>query len=88
LQKYALLHVSNDKLALAVASYKQANALWPSVTTYGVMGGLQAACGLISDAKATYRTCIDRVEEFGADESPEARAETLKEIEQALNGLN
>lgn len=88
LQKYALLHVSNDKLALAVASYKQANALWPSVTTYGVMGGLQAACGLISDAKATYRTCIDRVEEFGADESSEARAETLKEIEQALSGLN
>lgn len=88
LQKYALLHVSNDKLALAVASYKQANALWPSVTTYGVMGGLQAACGLISDAKATYRTCIDRIEEFGADESSEARAETLKEIEQALTGLN
>jgi tetratricopeptide (TPR) repeat protein len=88
LQKYALLHVSNDKLALAVASYKQANALWPSVTTYGVMGGLQAACGLISDAKATYRTCIERIEEIGADESSEARAETLKEIEQALTGLN
>ncbi len=88
LQKYALLHVSNDKLALAVASYKQANALWPSVTTYGVMGGLQAACGLISDAKATYRICIDRIEEIGADESSEARADTLKEIEQALTGLN
>jgi hypothetical protein len=80
--------VSNDKLALAVASYKQANALWPSVTTYGVMGGLQAACGLISDAKATYRICIDRIEEIGADESSEARADTLKEIEQALTGLN
>jgi len=88
LQKYALLHVSNDKVALAVASYKQANALWPSVTTYGVMGGLQAACGLISDARATYRTCIDRAEEFGSDESSEARAETLKEVEQALRGLN
>jgi tetratricopeptide (TPR) repeat protein len=87
-QKYALLHVSNDKVALAVASYKQANALWPSVTTYGVMGGLQAACGLVSDAKATYRTCIDRAEEFGSDESSEARAETLKEIEQALRALN
>ncbi len=88
LQKYALLHVSNDKVALAVASYKQANALWPSVTTYGVMGGLQAACGLISDARVTYRTCIDRAEEFGADEPSEARAEALKEIEQALIGLN
>jgi hypothetical protein len=88
LQKYALLHISNDKVALAVASYKQANAFWPSVTTYGVMGGLQAACGLISDARATYRTCIDRAEEFGSDESSEARAETLKEIEQALMGLN
>ena len=88
LQKYALLHVSNEKLALAVASYKQANALWPSVTTYGVMGGLQAACGLVSDAKATYRTCIDLAEEFGSDESSEARAETLKEIEQALRALN
>jgi hypothetical protein len=88
LQKYALLHVSNDKLALAVASYKQANALWPSVTTYGVMGGLQAACGLISDARATYRTCIDRAEEFGSDESSEGRAETLKEVEEALRGLS
>jgi hypothetical protein len=88
LQKYALLHISKDKVALAVASYKQANALWPSVTTYGVMGGLQAACGLVSDAKATYRTCIDRAEEFGSDESSEARGETLKEIEQALRALN
>ena len=88
LQKFALLHISNDKLALAIASYKQANALWPSVTTYGVMGGLQAACGLVSDARATYRTCIDRADEFGSDESPEARAETLKEIEQALRVLN
>lgn len=88
LEKYALWHVSNDKLVLAIASYRQAAALWPSMTTYGVMGGLQAACGLISDAKTTYRTCIDRAEEFGYDESSEARAEAVKEVQQALNGLN
>ncbi len=87
LEKYALWHISNDKLVLAIASYRQAGSLWPSMTTYGVMGGLQAACGLISDAKATYRTCIDRAEEFGYDESSEARAESLKEVQQALNGL-
>lgn len=87
LEKYALWHVSNDKLVLAIASYRQATSLWPSMTTYGVMGGLQAACGLIPDAKATYHTCIDRAEEFGYDESSEARAESLREVQQALNGL-
>lgn len=82
------MDISNDKLALAVAGYKQANGLWPSVTTYGMMGGLQAACGLIADAKTTYRACIDRSEEFKIGESLETGAETLKEIEQALIDLN
>jgi tetratricopeptide (TPR) repeat protein len=87
LEKTALVHLTNEKLALAIAAYKQANEIWPMVRSYGVMGGLQAACGLKADAAATYRTCIDRAEAFGAVESSNDSEEILAEIRQALNGL-
>ena len=87
-QKIALVHLSNEKLALAVASYKQANDIWPSLTAYGVMGGLQAACGLTSDAKATYRTCIERTEIWGARNRQKIREEMLAEIQRALRELS
>ena len=88
LQKYALLHVSNDKLALAAASSKQANELWPSLSTSCLMAAFQTACGLVSDANATYRSCLDRAEELGAVEASDDREQILKEIRQALSGHN
>jgi tetratricopeptide (TPR) repeat protein len=87
LQKMALVHLSNEKLALAIASYKQANDLWPTLSSVAVMGGLQAACGLIADAKSTYINCIARADEFGATESSEDREQTLREVRQALREL-
>ncbi|HEY6764913.1 MAG TPA: hypothetical protein VI386_09080 [Candidatus Sulfotelmatobacter sp.] len=87
LQKIALVHLSNEKLALAIASYKQANELWPTLSSVAVMGGLQAACGLIADAKSTYSTSIERADELGAAESSEDREQTLREVRQALREL-
>lgn len=85
--KHAIVYISQEKLALAVARYKDANSLWPTISTYGVMGGLQVACGLNTDARATYSTCIQYAEEIGATESSESREGTLNEIRQALDQL-
>jgi hypothetical protein len=52
-----------------------------------VMGGLQAACGLNADARATYSKCIQYADEIGATDSSESREETLNEIRQALYQL-
>lgn len=85
--KHAIVYLSQEKLALAVAQYKDANSLWPTIPTYGVMGGLQAACGLNADARATYSKCIQYADEIGATDSSESREETLNEIRQALYQL-
>src|SRR5271157_289325 len=86
-QKMALLHISNEKLALAIANYKQANELWPTWSSFAVMGGLQAACGLVSDARSTYQTCIERADELSAVESSVDSEQMLRDVRQALRGL-
>lgn len=87
LQKSAIWQWSNDRLALAVASLKEANELWPSLSFFAVMGGLQAACGLMADARQTYQTCIDRADELAAVESSEESEQTLREVHEALKSL-
>jgi tetratricopeptide (TPR) repeat protein len=87
LQKIGLLHLSNDKLPLAIASYKQAMEIWPTLSVYGLIGELQAACGLNSDARITYRECICRAEEFAVAESSQNRESILTEIRVALGHL-
>jgi hypothetical protein len=86
-QKKALMYLASDKLALAIASYKQALDLWPTLSSCAVMGGLQAACGLVSDAKATFQMCIGRADELGAVESKEDRKQIVSEVRVALNEL-
>jgi hypothetical protein len=75
------------KLALAIAAYKQANEIWPTLSSYALMGGLQLACGLKADAGSTYRMCIDRAEAFGAVESSDDCKEIIAELRQALRDL-
>jgi len=87
LQKSAQLQVSNEKLALAVASLKQANDIWPTLSSHAVMGSLQALCGLTADARQTYRICCERAPELGATESSEERDATLSYIRGALGEL-
>jgi hypothetical protein len=53
-----------------------------------MIAGLQAACGLVADARMTYQMCIDRADELAADESSEDREEALREIRQALSELS
>jgi tetratricopeptide (TPR) repeat protein len=86
-QKRALAHLTTEKLALAIAAYKQANDFWPTLSSYTVMGGLQIACGLKADGIATYRACIDRAESFGAMDSSDDRREIVAELRQALREL-
>lgn len=86
-QKSAIWQMSNDRLALAVASLKEANELWPTLTFLAVMGGLQSACGLAADARQTYQTCIDRADELAAIESSEDSEQTLREVHEALESL-
>jgi tetratricopeptide (TPR) repeat protein len=85
--KIALVHIANQKLALAIASFKQAMDVWPTLLYGGLIGGLQATCGLVADAKATYEMCIDRIEELGATESSDGREDFLRELRQALREL-
>ena len=87
LQKRALAHLTTEKLALAIAAYKQANEFWPTLSSYALMGGLQLACSLKADAAATYRTCIDRAEAFGAVESSDDCEAILAELRQAVSDL-
>lgn len=86
-QKKALACLASDKLALAVAAYKQANEFWPTLPSYALMGGLQIACGLKADGMATYKRCIDQVEAFGAVDSSDDRREIVAELRQALHEL-
>jgi hypothetical protein len=87
LQKTALIHISNEKLALAAASYKQAVDIWPMLLPCALLGGIQANCGLFADARATYRMCIDRAEELGATEGAETCKEILLGVQEALSEL-
>jgi tetratricopeptide (TPR) repeat protein len=87
MQKSAIWQMSNDRLALAIASLKEANELWPTLSFLAVMGGLQAACGLTADAGHTYQTCIDRADELTAMESSEDSEQILREVHEALNSL-
>lgn len=86
-QKKALIHLTNDKGALAAANYKMANDIWPTRSSFAIMAGLQAACGLVSDATATYRACIDRFEELGAVELAIDRDEFVRQVDLALSEL-
>lgn len=87
LQKAGIVHMGNEQVALACACYKQAMDIWPTLTGYAVVGGLQAACGLVNDARATYQTCVICAEELGAVESSEGVSESIREIRQALIDL-
>ncbi len=87
LQKSAIWQMSNDRLALAAASLKEANELWPTLSFFAVMGGLQSACGLTADARQTYQTCIDRADELTSVESSENSEQTLREVHEALKSL-
>lgn len=84
-QKKALIHLTKDKSALAAANYKLANDAWPTRSSFAIMAGLQAACGLDSDAKATYRACIDRFEELGSVEPAIDRDEFVRQVDLALS---
>jgi tetratricopeptide (TPR) repeat protein len=86
-QKMALVNLSNEKIALAIANYKQANELWPTLSSFAVMGGLQATCGLVSDAKSTYQACIERADVLSAVESSEDSEQMLRDVRQALREL-
>jgi tetratricopeptide (TPR) repeat protein len=87
LEKVALLHMSNEKVGLAIASYKQAMDIWPRLSSGAFLGWLQVAFGLPQDGGATYRTCIERAYEFGILESDESCENILREVEQALHEL-
>src|SRR5260370_37105489 len=42
MQKSAVWQMSNERLALAIASLKESNDLWPTLSFFAVMGGLQS----------------------------------------------
>ena len=73
LLKTALVHLSCEKLALAIAACKPA------------LGGLQAICGLKADVRATYSLCLGRAEELAFDQSSSEREQALVEIREALS---
>ena len=85
LLKTSFVHLSGDKLALAIAACKQAMDVWPSLTTGAMLGGLQAICGLKADARATYGLCLSRAEELAFDQSSSDREQALAEIREALS---
>lgn len=85
LLKTSFVHLASDKLALAIASCKQAMDFWPSLTTGAMLGGLQAICGLKADARATYSKCLSEAEELGFDQSSSEREQALAEIREALS---
>ena len=85
LLKTSFVHLSGDKLALAVAACKQAMDVWPSLTTGAMLGGLQAICGLKADARATYAMCLGRAEELAFDQSSSDREQALAEIREAMS---
>jgi hypothetical protein len=85
LLKTSFVHLSGDKLALAIAACKQAMDVWPSLTTGAMLGGLQAICGLKADARATYSLCLSRAEELAFDQSSSDREQALDEIREALS---
>jgi len=85
LLKTSFVHLSGEKLALAVAACKQAMDIWPSLTTGAMLGGLQAICGLKADARATYCLCLSRAEELAFDQSSSDREQALAEIREALS---
>lgn len=85
--KTANVHIANEKLVLAIASSKQAMDMWPALNTGWAIGALQNACGLVADAKETYRMCIDRAEEIGTTESSDGCEELLLGIKKALREL-
>jgi tetratricopeptide (TPR) repeat protein len=87
LRKTALVHLTNEKLAVAAAAYKQAAEVWPSLSFCAMLAGLQAACGLRAEAIATYRMCIDRAEELGAVESSADEEELLAGVREGLGEL-
>jgi tetratricopeptide (TPR) repeat protein len=87
LQKTAFVHLTNEKLALAVATYKQAAEVWPSLSFCAMLAGLQATCGLRAEAIATYRMCIDRAEELGTMESSADEEELLAGVREGLSQL-
>ena len=87
LQKTAFVHLTNEKLALATAMYKQAAEVWPGLSFCAMLAGLQATCGLRAEAKATYQMCIDRAEELGAVESPADQEELLAGVREGLGQL-
>jgi tetratricopeptide (TPR) repeat protein len=86
--KKALILIAGRKLALAVASLKEAMRVWPTSTYCLLLGGLQATCGLVKDARATYQMFIDRTKEIGATESSADREEALKVAREVLSGLS
>jgi tetratricopeptide (TPR) repeat protein len=86
--KTAMLHTANGKNTLALLSCKQAMDVWPCLFYCQMIAGLQAACGLVADARMTYQMCIDRADELAADESSEEREEVLREVRQALSELS
>jgi len=85
LLKTSFVHLSGEKLALAIAACKQAMEVWPSLTTGAMLGGLQAICGLKADARATYSLCLGRAEELAFDQSSSEREQALVEIREALS---
>jgi len=87
LQKTAFAQLANEKLVSAIASLKQAMDFWPALSFCALIAGLQAACGLFSDARVAYQMCIDRAEELGAVESLDDRKEILLGVREGLNGL-
>ena len=85
LLKTAFVNLSNEKLALAIASCKQTMDFWPTLTSGALLGGLQALCGLKADARATYSLCLDRAGELAFDQSSTDREQSLAEIREALS---
>ena len=87
LRKTAFVHLSREKLALAIVACKQEMEIWPTLSSGALMGGLQVACSLKADAGATYRMCIDRAEAFGATESSADRDQIVTELKTTLREL-
>jgi hypothetical protein len=85
LLKTVFVHLSSEKLPLAIAACKQAMDVWPTLTMGGMLGGFEALCGLKADARATYRMCLGRADELAFDQSSADREQSLAEIREALS---
>src|ERR1035437_4959019 len=85
-RKIAFAHLSNEKLALAIAACKQETEIWPRLSGCALTGALQAACGLRADARATYQMCLERAEAYGAGEWADSEP-ILADVRQALGEL-